>query len=236
MKKLTTQQIQKLYTFTKQHYVEYYDLQTELVDHLANGIEQQWQENPELPFDQALQKEFKKYGIFGFTDLVEKRQVAMSKRYAKLVWKLFKQYFTIPKIAISILLMLTTKIIIDFISHKDYVVYSFLSFIIIALIYSAIKRGIHKRNKKKKGEKLWMFEDAIYSYGSGLGLFQILFQVPQILLNTKRVNYFASLQYGSFIISILLTTLAIIFYVILFEIPKNAKEYIAKEHPEYQIL
>ena len=40
--KLTKEQIQQLYKFTRQHYVEYYDVQTELVDHLANDIEQIW--------------------------------------------------------------------------------------------------------------------------------------------------------------------------------------------------
>ncbi len=35
---LTKDQIQNLYKFTKQHYVEWYDLQSELVDHLANDI------------------------------------------------------------------------------------------------------------------------------------------------------------------------------------------------------
>ena len=46
--KLTQQQIDRLYQFTRQHYVEWYDLQTELVDHLANAIEAQWQENPKF--------------------------------------------------------------------------------------------------------------------------------------------------------------------------------------------
>lgn len=36
---LTKEQIQSLFTFTKQHFVEWYDLQCELVDHLANDIE-----------------------------------------------------------------------------------------------------------------------------------------------------------------------------------------------------
>ncbi|WP_320240732.1 hypothetical protein [Tenacibaculum sp. 1B UA] len=38
--KLTDQHIEQLYKFTRQHYVEHYDVQTELVDHLANDIEQ----------------------------------------------------------------------------------------------------------------------------------------------------------------------------------------------------
>lgn len=72
--KLTTQQIDHLYLFTRQHYVEWYDLQSELVDHLANAIETQWQENPKLSFDEALNIEFKKFGVFGFMGVVEEKQ------------------------------------------------------------------------------------------------------------------------------------------------------------------
>jgi hypothetical protein len=49
--KLTAEQIDHVFTFTRQHYVEWYDLQSELVDHLANAIETQWQENPKLSFN-----------------------------------------------------------------------------------------------------------------------------------------------------------------------------------------
>jgi hypothetical protein len=42
--------------------MEWYDLQSELVDHLANAIETQWQENPKLSFNEALNKEFK-FGV-----------------------------------------------------------------------------------------------------------------------------------------------------------------------------
>ena len=37
---LTTKNIEQLYKFTKDHFVDWYDLQTELVDHLANDIEE----------------------------------------------------------------------------------------------------------------------------------------------------------------------------------------------------
>ena len=40
--KLTETHIKELYTFTRQHYVYFYDVQTELVDHLANDIENIW--------------------------------------------------------------------------------------------------------------------------------------------------------------------------------------------------
>ena len=64
--KISQIQIQNLYTFTRKHYVEYYDLQTELVDHLANDIEAMWKEQPQLSFEEAKTKAFKKFGVFVF--------------------------------------------------------------------------------------------------------------------------------------------------------------------------
>ena len=96
--KLNADQVERLYAFTRQHYVEYFDLQTELVDHLANAIEEQWQQNPKLSFEEALQIEFKKFGVFGFMEVVEKRQVALNKKYNKLVWQLLKNQEVLPLI------------------------------------------------------------------------------------------------------------------------------------------
>ena len=96
--KLDEKQIDQLYLFTRQHFVEYYDLQTELVDHLANAIEAQWQLAPNRSFDEALQIEFKKFGIFGFSDVVQERHVALEKKYRKIVWSHFKTFFRLPQI------------------------------------------------------------------------------------------------------------------------------------------
>ncbi len=74
MKKLSATHIEQLYAFTRAHFVDYYDVQTELVDHLANGIEAQWAANPDLDFEQALDIEFKKFGVFGFLEVVEERE------------------------------------------------------------------------------------------------------------------------------------------------------------------
>ena len=57
--KVTPSQLQDLYAFTRNHYVYHYDLQTELVDHLANDIETIWQENPKLSFEEARDQSFK---------------------------------------------------------------------------------------------------------------------------------------------------------------------------------
>jgi len=99
--KLSAEQIKQLFDFTKKHYVEHYDVQVELVDHLANAIEDQWKENPNILFEDALQTEFKKFGIFGFTGLVEQKQVALQNHYWRLIKKELIDFFSIPKIIFS---------------------------------------------------------------------------------------------------------------------------------------
>jgi len=77
--KLTKNQIDELYKFTRKHYVYHYDVQSELVDHLANDIEKIWEQTPNLSFEDAKNNSFKKFGIFGFMDVIEAKQKQMNK-------------------------------------------------------------------------------------------------------------------------------------------------------------
>ncbi len=64
---ITTEETEKLFEFCRKHYVPQYDLQVELVDHLATAIEEQWNKNSEISFDTALYGTFKQFGISGFS-------------------------------------------------------------------------------------------------------------------------------------------------------------------------
>ncbi len=102
--KLSAEQIEQLFHFTKKHYVEHYDVQVELVDHLANAIEDQWKENANILFEDALQTEFKKFGVFGFTGLVEQKQAELQSHYWKIIKEELIDFFSIPKIIFSAVL------------------------------------------------------------------------------------------------------------------------------------
>ena len=55
-KKLTNEEIEGLFIFCRKRKVKYYDVQLELVDHLATSIEEIWRTQPEIPFQDALTK------------------------------------------------------------------------------------------------------------------------------------------------------------------------------------
>ena len=226
--KLNESQIEKLYQFTRQHFVEWYDLQTELVDHLANAIETQWQEFPNRTFDEALQIEFKKFGVFGFMDIVEKRQAALSKKYAKIVWSQFKNFFRLPQIigtfsAVAILFYILK------ISLYSEIIFKVLSVILLTMFIVGI--AISSRKNKKINEqtgKKWMFKEVIFGYGSIAGFINI--PVQALVHFDSQINGNIYL----FLASLFLVLLFLIEYVLLVTIPKKAEQYLKETYPEYE--
>ena len=228
--KLTPEQIDRLYQFTRQHYVEWYDLQTELVDHLANSIEAQWQEKPKVSFEDALQVEFKKFGVFGFMTVVEERQIALGKKYNKLVWKHFKSFFTIPKIigtatvfAILVQLMLKFE-------------YAYLIIISIFVLFTFLFWiGIVKMSRKNKKEaklsgKKWLYKDIIFGLGSFTGFIPLPLQFGLRIEDTAQFGVISAV-----IISATIVYFFLLGYIILKIIPSKAEAYLKETYPEYEL-
>jgi len=147
---LSPSQIQDLFTFTRKHFVEWYDLQCELVDHLANDIENIMEEKPMISFEEARDISFRKFGVFGFMDVVEDKQKALNKRYLKMVWQEYKTYFTIPKIMLILSLIFMMVLFLRLFHYNS--VYVYLS-LLIPFVFMALKSIIFQQNIKKKPQK-----------------------------------------------------------------------------------
>lgn len=102
----TPEQIETLYRFCKKHYVHHYDLQTELVDHLASAIEDKLAEDPQATFDSALDEVYKGFGFGGFARVVAQRTKEMQRRNQKIRRRIFGSYFRWPRLAFTLLLTL----------------------------------------------------------------------------------------------------------------------------------
>lgn len=231
--KLTASQIDQLFTFTRQHYVMYYDLQSELVDHLANAIEIQWHENPKLTFDEALNKEFKKFGVFGFMDVVEKKRKALNNIYYKYIWKHLKEFFTIPKILVIVLLTALLFYILTYGENFEMLTTGMLVALVGGVFYKMIKMNQSRKNKIKSRRKIWLFEETVFRLG-GLGAF----------LNFP-LNVMIQLQYQPYdynidnlilvVLSFLFVIIGVVYFIVLYEIPSKATQYLETTYPEYKL-
>jgi hypothetical protein len=208
--------------------VEYYDLQTELVDHLAQGIEAQWKENPELDFEDALQKEFKKFGIFGFSDVIEKRQAAMSKRYNTFIWRHFKEYFRLPKIIFTILTVLCVYFVLSIAGQFKWLVLITFLMAELLLFFLFYKKRIKNENPTKK----WMMSEMIHNYGKSTTVFPFYFQIP-FLISIHAPEIINNHVY-LLIISTFMVLFFIINHIMIYVIPQKAEVYLMETYPEYK--
>lgn len=102
--KLSNEQIQQLFRFTEKKRVYWYDLQAELVDHLASRIEEEMNTDNTLQFEPALEKVYKEFGIFGFAKIVQEKSDQLYKQSRRMWWSAFGEFFTWPKVALLALL------------------------------------------------------------------------------------------------------------------------------------
>jgi hypothetical protein len=101
-KQLSETQINSLFLFCEQEEVRYYDVQIELVDHLASGIEQKCAQCSEMSFDEALWSVFDDFGPAGFSRVKDMKERALYKKYNKVQWSHIADFFKLPKVILTL--------------------------------------------------------------------------------------------------------------------------------------
>ena len=129
--KLSEVEINKLFRFTEKKMVHWYDLQIEIVDHLASCIEDEMTADSKLTFDLALEKVYNGFGIFGFAKIVQERQIQLAKMAKSKWWNEFRNLFQWPN---AILLVM----IVSLITTVAYAVDSNILYELFLIVYLTI--------------------------------------------------------------------------------------------------
>lgn len=232
MRKVTPTEIERLYRFTREHYVEYYDLQTELVDHLATGIEQSWAKQPHLSFEEGLHKEFKKFGVYGFSDIIEKHQRTMGKRYARLIWEEAKAQLGRPKLAFLFILLIVST---TYLLQREVTFYVFMGLFLSIGIYSMIK-AYQFQKKKKTHNKVYLLEAALLQSGN-YGLAAVLPIFIFNMLNTVQLQFTENFSLGiNFLVSFILWRSILVYWITTSILPHKKEEILNRFYPEREII
>ncbi|MFY7908879.1 MAG: hypothetical protein ACOVO2_04985 [Emticicia sp.] len=182
--KLTAAQIEELYAFTRKKYVEYYDVQTELVDHLATSIEEKMSTSS-VNFETALQQVYTQFGIFGFSDLVGQKEMEVALKGRNLFRKSFVEYFKLPKILLLLMIFLVSYKAFQITSFAS-VIYSFYALIVIFNIILISKIILIKRSIKLP---LLQFKN-IYILSSSVGSYLLMLQIFFNLSFSDLANWY----------------------------------------------
>lgn len=229
--KLNNSQINQLYKFTQKHYVDWYDVQTELVDHLANGIELHLEQNPNSTFESALDSEFKKFGVMGFSDVIEEKTKALNKHYRLLVWEYFKDFFKLPKIILTVFLIWIYFELFQLIPNKNWMVIPTFAILFVTPtvffinLTKQIRRTEHHTNKK------WLFNSISLQLG---GLIHVL------SIGLYSGVFFESISNWPTLLQLLFSIAAVLFgmiiYISIFIVSPKLRKDMAKQHPEYKLV
>ncbi len=223
--KLTEKHIEELYKFTRQHFVEHYDVQTELVDHLANDIEVIWQEKPYLSFEDAKKQSFKKFGVFGFMEVVKQKQKQMKKKYWRIVWSFIKEWFQLPKIILTFGLTFLFYTILQLEYAKAIVAV----FYIIMIVY-AYYRLYNLRKVIRKKKRKWMLEDMLLIQGASFAFVLVTYPIHFMNFKSDFDGGFITILMG-----FILAMINIFNYISLEIIPKKTEDLMDKNYPEYKM-
>lgn len=145
---LTSSQIDELNAFVEKKGVKPLDVRIELVDHLASDIEHHLSSAAGMTFEEALEKVYVKFERWGFDDLVQQAENNVRQRHAKLIWKLFIDFFKWPKavITITIAVVIWKGFMTGFFSKYSGAILIPILFILCGYAIFAIVR--HQRMKK----------------------------------------------------------------------------------------
>ena len=231
---ITTEETNRLFKFCRDHYVYHYDLQVELVDHLASSIEEQWETNPELSFEEALFKTFQKFGVTGFSKIKEQKQKELARRYNILLWKYLLEFYRWPKMLMT---LAGTLILFTLLKMANSIVWVIVPYFIIisiaAFFYYYLVSRKQLKNIAKPGKKFMILE-----YLKQVQFVVILLsQTPVNMLNIGRfLDLHAVHQnWALMLISFLMISLNIIFYGYFFYIPFKIKEHFREQFPEFAL-
>lgn len=226
---ITIEETEKLFDFCRKHYVYHYDLQVELVDHLASSIEDQWATNPEFSFDDALRNSFRKFGIHGFSKIKEQKKKELQRKYSILLWKYLLEFYRWPKMLMTLagtMVLFTSLRVVD--NRLWIFIPAIIVFIAFLIYYSYILFPRKINIKTKPGTSFLILEHL----KKVQVLAFILAQLPIHIYNMSKFQ-FGNSQGVVFAVSLLIVTFGIALYGHLFYIPNKIKEHFTEQFPEF---
>lgn len=187
---LSDEQILELYAYCNRKGIHYYDIQVEIVDHMANAIEAKMLTNPNMEFKQALEEVHISFGSFGLREIVREKTNVMGKHYRKMRMQLFISYFKPPK------LMLTLLLVIAMISFEKLLTIEFLPYVflggliatfVVFVRFAWLRRALRKQQK----QQLLMTDKQYFVYS-----FPYFIVFSQIVPRFFRSDFFNTLNGG----------------------------------------
>lgn len=214
---ITESEYKYLFEYTRRHYSRYYDVQLEVLDHLASMIEDIREQDPSVGFKSALNIAYKSMPGKEFDKVIVEKEKALKKYWNKQIIAFIISYLRLPMIIKTIVLALVIFTTCTFLPLKAGTGIG--SFLLVGF-------GIHcwmAWNSLRLKEDQFLSVRAFLKIGSGMWLVPIYF--------VHLIELFEMYGLGiQLLISFLLSLFLILIYGLLIHFPRVLKNDILNKY------
>lgn len=233
-RQIAQNETKKLFHFCHQHFVYHYDVQIELVDHLASSIESQWEKNPDIDFDKALKNTFSKFGITGFSKVKTEKEKALRKKYNRLLWMYLLEFYRLPKIIMTFAFTAVLFTLLKLVDNTFVVLIPYFTTFAIAIIYYYYKIFPKEYKVETKPGKSFMLLNQL-KQTQYFAIFAVQLPIQTINLRNIIQSNLLDNNIGLFVISTLIISLTIACFGQLMYVPKKIKEHFMQQFAEFAV-
>lgn len=207
--KLTEKQITYIENYIKQTDITYYEIYMEILDHMILGVEDILEKNPTKNFEEAvLIAKVEGFGIKGYRGLLREKLKLAQKQARKDNLKRIKDYFTFPKIVLTLSVFVLDYLFLNFFKEPQEA--SIIPIIVVALFgifQSFYYRKYNKINKMivLKTNLLGIYSSTIFAFVQFLGIF--------IILAKNRIDYNHFVSKGIMAIVFTFTLISLLVFI-----------------------
>ncbi|WP_319229645.1 hypothetical protein [Draconibacterium orientale] len=232
-RQITNEETDQLFQFCRRHYVYHYDVQVELVDHLASAIEEQWEENPELSFDEGLKNSFKKFGIHGFSKIKSQKVKELRRKYNRLLWHYFLEFYRWPKVITTFVCTLGLFLLFQVIEKSIWIIGSFMLLLFIGVILYHFLIFKKAKIEAIPGKSFLLVDQ----YSRVTQTYSVIAQLPNISFQTFNILGLKSIENIWILLglSFFMVALTVLLYGQLFYLPKKIKEHFLEQFAEFAV-
>lgn len=185
--KLTEEQTAYIENYIKSFNVKYYEVYMEILDHMILSVEAILEENNEISFEDSVVKAKNEgFGKKGFKGMMDEKQKQAQIQARKQNNKLIKEYFTFPKIVMTLTVFIGYFLFLQFFDdpRKAYV------FSTGFLVFIGLFKYFHNLKYHKIG-KLYVLKTQILNIGFSLffGIFQLSISILVLGKETLDFNH-----------------------------------------------
>jgi len=203
---LSQDQVAELFNYTRRMHIQYKDVQFEIVDHIATGVEKTMSSDNNLTFNRALYEYTGTLPIRFFNDLIEEKTKSLTRYWNRRFFSYLSGFITVPKIIISIVLYIFFYCCINFIGSNNFI-YFYFFYLILLLCLSWYKRTLIL-------DHTHLDYLVIKTFQRGLFYFSIIVFIIPIHYIGMKDEYILQKPWGEEFISLVFTAICLFFYSI----------------------